>query len=67
MTNDERVARGWIPAAVGCHWQRGDYFVSTVSTGDGSRHGYRLTRNRRTLGEFITWDEVERLAERRQS
>lgn len=61
-----RETRGWVLAAVGCYWTRGEYTISTIATGDGSRRGYAVYRHGHgCLGEFLTWDEAERLAERR--
>jgi hypothetical protein len=58
---DEReAAAGWKPWAVGCHWTRGEYTVSTTVC--GNRSGYVLVKDRKVIAEFITWAEVERLA-----
>jgi hypothetical protein len=54
---------GWTKWAVGCHWTRGPYTVSTVRTGDGSRSGYVLVKDRQIIAEFIPWAEVQRLTE----
>lgn len=54
---------GWTPWRVGCHWSRGPYTVSTIRTGDGSRSGYVLAKDRQIIAEFITWAEVQRLTE----
>lgn len=64
MTNkDDRTSRGWLPAAVGCHWTRGEFHISTIAQGD--RHGYCVVRDRIVLAEFVTWEQAEALAERR--
>lgn len=52
---------GWTPLRVGCHWAKGSYTVSTVATGDYARSGYILVRERRVLGEFLSWEEVQKL------
>lgn len=63
MTDRER--NGWRSAAVGCHWTRGEFHVSTAMCGE--RSGYTLVRNFERLAEFVSWDEIERLADRRVS
>lgn len=52
---------GWVKQRVGCHWDRGPYTVSTITTGDHARSGYVLVRDRQVLAEFVSWDEVQRL------
>jgi hypothetical protein len=59
----QREAHGWTQARVGCHWIRGPYTASTEQIGD--RVGYGLWFNRDQIAQFLTWDEVERLADRR--
>ena len=63
----EREQNGWQPANVGCHWTRGEFTASTIVCGRES--GYVLTRNHQetieTIAEFISWQEVEQLADRR--
>lgn len=65
-TADERQRHGWIPATVGCYWTRGPYRAGTTQTGDGKRSGYVLLCGQEELGEFLSWAEVERLADRRK-
>jgi hypothetical protein len=60
---DPRIQNGWIPATTGCHWRRGPFFVSTVATGDGSRRGYVVYRERERIAEFVDWAEVERITQ----
>lgn len=65
MTLATRESRGWKPWSVGCHWSRGDYSISTITQGD--RSGYVLYRTGgHVIAEFVTWDEAERLADRRR-
>ena len=59
----ERKQNGWQPASVGCHWTRGEFTASTIVCGRDS--GYVLIRDRETIAEFISWQEVEQLADRR--
>lgn len=56
---------GWTQAAVGCHWTRGPFHVSTTQRGDGSDKGYTISN---AHGSHIvrSWDEVERLCDRRK-
>lgn len=72
MSAEPRSARGWRYNGPGHYWQRGDYIASTIATGDRSRSGYILGHLEgpwqpwAILGEFLTWDEVEHLADRRK-
>lgn len=52
---------GWTKLAVGCHWTRGPFTVSTTRMGDGSRSGYLLVKDRQVIGEYLTWAEVARI------
>ena len=45
----------WIPAAVGCHWTKGDYTISTYIRGKES--GYALYRHREgEIGRYETFE-----------
>jgi hypothetical protein len=63
LTTYEKL--GWTHTSIGCHWSRGEFYASTVALSDGSKSGYALYRNREMLACFVTWDEIERLADRR--
>ena len=61
-----REARGWQPWGVGCHWSRGEHTISTYRQGQDS--GYVVTRRGGyELGRAPTFEEAERLAERRRN
>lgn len=43
------TANEWIPAAVGCHWTRGPYTISTV-VGGNEPSGYVVYLNHQQVG-----------------
>lgn len=57
---------GWSPAGPGCYWKRGAYWVNTYS-GPGNDSGYQVWLYRLHLGNFPTFEEASRAADRRQS
>lgn len=56
---------GWTPAAVGCHWTKGNHTISTIRVENGTRSGYVVVRHPGiVLGEFVSWDEARELADK---
>lgn len=60
---------GWERAAVGFYWRRGGHTVQTITCGD---RRFYLVRNHdlptriEKPVECATWDDVERVADRRR-
>lgn len=52
----------WIPAAVGCYWNAGDYHISTVQGGGESY--YRVALKFDEIGRAQTLEEAQAIAER---
>lgn len=56
---------GYIQAAHGCHWTRGEYAISTVQ--EGSKSGYAVYRNRVCLGTLLSLEHVFVATDRRRT
>lgn len=66
MGTDTDTRKGWTPlkASPGHYWQRGEFIAS--SDDPLGITGWLLYKNGDRLAEFVSWGEVERLADRRR-